>query len=319
MSSYIGINDVAHNIKKIYLGDDSEIARKVKKVYLGDKNGIAKLVWQSVIEAGSIKFTESTTWTVPDGMKKIDIFCCGGGGGAGGTYETVTLDGVAYINYYYYGSCGAGGYTNTLLSYDVTPGQTLQITVGKGGAAGLYYEKHNYDDAITHYGTTTSSSGITNGSAGGTSQVTLNGTVLLSAKGGNGGNRNVSSNYVSGVNGGSGSSSSGCRVYANPSGFTPQADYVYFPGTEGSDGGNGSRSGYNNLINYSYTENAYGSYGYGQGKTTRAFGEADGELYSTAGGKTDDIQNTGHGGGIHFKPYDGADGIVIIRWATQEI
>lgn len=311
---YIGdSNSKARKIKSAFVGIDGK-ARKIKKIYVGDSNGKARLAWQSIVEAGSVKFTSSTTWTVPSGIKKIDIFCCGGGGGAGGSYETITA-GSSWSNKYYYGSCGAGGYTATKLSYDVTPGQQLEITVGKGGTAGLYYCYQNNNGEITNFGTTTSSSGMTNGSAGGMSKVVLNGTTIISANGGNGGIKGTpNAYYVNGVNGGSGSSSSGARIDDNG------AFFMYFPGTEGSNGGNGSKTGFNNINGGQYNDPYLGTPGKGQGTTTKEFGESNGFLYSTAGGNSSDTQsNTGHGGAASSRPYNGADGIVIIRWATQEV
>ncbi|WP_370802339.1 hypothetical protein [Agathobaculum sp.] len=41
--SYIGVGNVAHNVKKMYIGVDG-VARKVKKAYIG-VNGVAKLCW----------------------------------------------------------------------------------------------------------------------------------------------------------------------------------------------------------------------------------------------------------------------------------
>lgn len=313
MGINIGVNNVARDVKSAYVGVDGK-ARKIKKAYVGDENGKARLVWQSIVEAGSVKFTSSTTWTVPSGIKKIDIFCVGGGGGCGGSYETVTA-GSSYSNKYYYGSCGAGGYTATKLSYDVTPGQKLEITVGKGGDAGLYYYYYSYNGTIENSGTTTSSSGMTNGGAGGTSKVVSNGTTIISADGGSGGIKGTpNAYYVNGVNGGSGSSSSGARIDDNG------AFFVYFPGTQGSDGGNGSKTGFNNINGGQYNDPYLGTPGRGQGTTTREFGEPNGTLYSTAGGNLDgNVTNTGHGGGNGNCPYPGSNGIVIIRWATQEV
>ena len=313
-NAYIGdSNSKARKIKSAFVGIDGK-ARKIKKIYVGDENGKARLAWQSIVEAGSVKFTSSTTWTVPSGIKKIDIFCCGGGGGAGGSYKTVNA-GSSWSQKYYYGSCGAGGYTATKLSYDVTPGQQLQITVGQGGAAGLYYYYQNYNGEVTNFGTTTSSNGMTNGGAGGQSKVVLNGTTIISANGGNGGIKGTpNAYYVNGVNGGSGSSSSGAMIEDNG------AFFLYFPGTEGSDGGNGSQTGFNNVNGGQYNDPYLGTPGKGQGTTTREFGESNGTLYSTAGGNLDgNVTNTGHGGGIGNCPYPGSNGIVIIRWATQEV
>lgn len=41
--SYIGVGNVAHNVKKMYIGVDG-VARKVKKAYIG-VNGVARLCW----------------------------------------------------------------------------------------------------------------------------------------------------------------------------------------------------------------------------------------------------------------------------------
>ena len=55
-------------------------------------------------------FTESSTnFTVPKGVKKIDVFCVGGGGGTVG---------------------GGGGYTKTALSVAVAPGQQVSVVGG---------------------------------------------------------------------------------------------------------------------------------------------------------------------------------------------
>lgn len=313
MGINIGVNNVARNVKSAYVGVDGK-ARKIKKAYVGDANGKARLVWQSIVEAGSVKFTSNTTWTVPSGIKKIDIFCVGGGGGAGGSYKYVSA-GSSWTEKYYYGSCGAGGYTATKLSYDVTPGQQLEITVGQGGAAGLYYYYQNDNGTVTHFGTTTSSNGMTNGGAGGVSKVVSNGTTIISANGGNGGIRGTTNAYyVNGVDGGSGSSCGGAMIDDNG------AFFMYFPGTQGSDGGNGSKAGFNNVNGGQYNDPYLGTPGKGQGRTTREFGEAGATLYSTAGGNLDgNVTNTGHGGGIGNAPYPGSNGIVIIRWATQEV
>lgn len=40
---YIGVGDVAHRVKRAYIGDSNGKARRIKKVYLG-VNGVAKLV-----------------------------------------------------------------------------------------------------------------------------------------------------------------------------------------------------------------------------------------------------------------------------------
>lgn len=50
-----------------------------------------------------IRFTSSTSWTIPAGCKSIDIFLVGGGGAGGdcGSYGTGG-DGTVLIRYYAY-------------------------------------------------------------------------------------------------------------------------------------------------------------------------------------------------------------------------
>ena len=101
----------------------------------------------------------------------------------------------------------------------------------------------------------------------------------------NGGNHSVSGDKTwkkTGANGGSG----GGGQYADG-------------GTDGSDGTTGDTAG-----------------GKGQGTTTREFGEADGDLYASGGGKNlkATVPNSGNGG--HYASQSSvnpADGIVVIR------
>ena len=63
----------------------------------------------------------SSTFTVPKGVKKIDVFCVGGGGhGVGANFSD------------WFGGAG-GGYTATKLGVDVNPGDVIAVTVGNGG------------------------------------------------------------------------------------------------------------------------------------------------------------------------------------------
>lgn len=71
-------------------------------------------------------------------------------------------------------------------------------------------------------------------------------------------------------------------------------------GVGGIDGGNGTKSG---------VERGYG--GNGQDKTTREFGEPDGDLYAQGGGAdTVAVANSGNGG---YRSNNGSSGIVVIR------
>ena len=149
---------------------------------------------------------------------------------------------------YPYGAAagGAGGCVDNVLDMDLS--EAFVVSVGLGGAA------------IAQNDTTGLQS---DGKAGGESSViTLSGRNLAKASGGEGGKAD---NSVYGINGASGGSGS-AGINVNGDDRTGPA------GEDGSDGAtvtdaNGNvRSG-----------------GKGQGKTTRAFGEDDGELFSSAG------------------------------------
>ena len=79
---------------------------------------------------GSKVFKASGSFTVPAGVRSIDIFCVGGGGagGSGNTSNTSSNQ----IN----GGGGGGGYTAQKLQYAVTPGTVFSIVIGAGGAGG---------------------------------------------------------------------------------------------------------------------------------------------------------------------------------------
>ena len=111
------------------------------------------------------------TWTVPDGIASVSAVCVGGGGGGGRASG---------------GNIGPQGGGGGGLSYEnnisVTPGESLTVTVGEGGAGG-----------------TVSS---TTGGTGGISEIKRNTTTLVKANGGGGGAR-LDSGRASGGSGGS--------------------------------------------------------------------------------------------------------------------
>lgn len=292
-------NNVAQEADKLYIGNNVNSAVEIEAAWIGDENGKAQLIFKGGVDAGEVVFTESTTWTVPEGVSNIEIFAVGGGGGGGGGYRYWKTNGYWDC---YYSSGGAGGYTNTIEA-EVTAGDELTIVVGAGGTVGLYYERDGSDIE----GTTTSTSGMTNGGAGGASTVLRGDSVLITANGGNGGYKNKNSAYVAGADGGSGSGCGGKDVY------TSSSSVQVYTGKDGSDGSDGGQA------TIESTGALAGVAGKGQGTTTRAFGESNGTLYSTAG-VPNPSANSGHGGRGHDSigvPYSGASGIVIIRWAEQ--
>ena len=80
----------------------------------------------------------SSTFTVPKGVKKIDVFCVGGGasGQKGSIFGGFTNSSGFYCFSDAYGAGGGGGYTATKLGVDVNPGDAIAVTVGSGGISG---------------------------------------------------------------------------------------------------------------------------------------------------------------------------------------
>lgn len=111
----------------------------------GDKTYIADKVTQDkILEAvnaiksdtgsltGGVKeFTANGTFTVPAGINKILITACAGG--QGGIYDTLSITGGTTASY---STGGEGGEWIFKKAFNVTPNQSISITVGKGGAGG---------------------------------------------------------------------------------------------------------------------------------------------------------------------------------------
>ncbi len=93
------------------------------------------------------------TFTVPDGVYRIKCRVIGGGGGAGGSASAKSG-----------GGGGAGGYAEGWI--DVTPGQTITITVGAGGQGGTA-GNFGVSGGLSSVGGFMSASGGAYGDAGG--------------------------------------------------------------------------------------------------------------------------------------------------------
>ena len=87
--------------------------------------------WRSVIKTQ--EFTSSTNWVVPADVKYVDVFCVGGGGSGAGDFAWVNQS----------GSGGNGGVVTFKPNVSVTPGKTIQITVGAGGVGGTRFQGKN--------------------------------------------------------------------------------------------------------------------------------------------------------------------------------
>lgn len=224
------------------------------------------------ITSGEIDITTSGNLAIPKWMNDIDLFCVGGGGSGG----AVIFIGTA--TRYACASGGGGGYTATQLNYNAA-GKTLDIVIGAGGAS------------TTTTTNASAANGTKNGKDGGVTSISVDGTVVLSAKGGKGGQygyQTSSSNvaYACAIGGDGGSGGGG----ANYSGG----------GNGGSDGTGGYNAG-NTTIRVSGGSVSDSSGGLGQKTTTRKFGEAAGTLYGGGGGGCGDgsteVGSGGEGGG----------------------
>lgn len=198
-------------------------------------------------------FTASTSYTIPSGFSKMDLFVAGAGSsGSSSKYRTNG------------GSGGGGGYTKTVKGITISSGEVLNIAIGSGGS-----------------GTTgtISTSPWSNfiGNAGGISSVTRNGTTLILAAGGTN-NKSTNNTTVSmdeyGKNGGSGGGG-GSSIQDNDDGKHGRM----YGNAGGSDGSDGKPSRH-----WSSDSTAIGRAGSGQGTTTKAFGESTGALYGSGGG-----------------------------------
>lgn len=165
-------------------------------------------------------------------------------------------------------------------------GANYNSAAGTGGGGGGGYTNTyknitiqkgvNYNIVIGNGGGTVSRGLLTPGN-GGTSSCTIGGTTYSAAGGAQG-------NGVNGGAGGSGGGGAGTKI----SGSTTAR---LSGGAGGSNGGNGATSS-----NSSVTLGAGGA---GQGRTTREFGEASGELYGCGGGGGAGNSFSGGAGGTY--------------------
>lgn len=341
---YIGVNNIARKVASAYVGI-SNVARRITKAYLG-VNNVAKLIYESHKEDEELApFTYTQTWTVPSDAQTIDIFCVGGGGGAGGCvcteYGSIGVNSTWY-EYVVYGASGGSGYTATAMGVSVTPGETLTINVGGGGAGGVSFS----NEYGVNLDTSSDMSAITNGGDGGTSSVYRGSTALATAAGGKGGakaayagvntsNRSIS--YIAGTAGANGGNASGAagaeseKLVINSQGqgtstywgYLAHGDSSTYPpsnqwGTNGYEGGNGGSvdfwgnisdtTGQGNRINQNVK-----SGGTGQGSNTRKYGQSGGTVYATvAGGQSANTGNSGALGKTVASSKAGSSGVVIL-------
>jgi hypothetical protein len=147
-----------------------------------------------------LKFTTSTSWTIPNGVNAIDLLIVGGGGGGGG-------DG---------GGGGGGGEVRITSGVAAPTGATINVTVGNGGAGSSH------------------TPGIA-GTYGGTSSLVISGTTYSAGGGANAVGWQEAASYALAGSGGSGGSAiTGSTNYSRGGRNSVQANLGV--GTVGYDG-----------------------------------------------------------------------------------
>ena len=337
MGIHVGVNGTPKEVVGVYVGVNGT-PKECSDIYVG-VNGTPKSCYSGV-KPGETIFTSSSTFTVPKGVKKIDVFCVGGGGGgtASSAYGEINADGknIFYDESYYrvVNGGGGGGYTSTVLGAEVNPGDVIAVTVGAGGNGSAINNPNYWDDNKVP------------ANKGGSSSV----GNICSADGGKSHGSSISSASRYGCDGGSGGGSGLDHEH-----YTWGAYATNFAGCgPGYDGGNSDSELYCSSF---VGDSSRPTGGKGQGSTTRYFGESNGTLYAE-GGFSDFVNigspgfsrggggggtstrnggtNTGGGGGagcgiwtarsaepyqvgnVFFKGTDGGSGICIIRCGDQK-
>lgn len=179
-------------------------------------NGVEQWVLGNTIKAyaattahGSATFTWSQTWTVPAGVRAVDVCCVGGGASGSGN-----------------GAGGGAGYVNNWYGIGVSPGQQVAVTIGGGGAPSRGQSGYGNSGGGTSFGSYAAGGGV----GGGVNK----GGIMYGGNGGSGGGSRTSYGGSGGSDGGNGGGSPG----GTGQGFTTRA----FGGTLYAGGGGGSSS-----------------------------------------------------------------------------
>ena len=226
--------------------------------------------------------TSSYTLPATSGSLIKVIVIAGGGGGGGGSGRTFAS------GYYTGGGGGASGAAAYAINVAVTPGQTINLSIGGAGGAGAAR------DGIYSSGSS--------GSTGGTTTATVNGTVVAQVTGGTGGI--VSPNATGGTGG---SVTTGTQI------LTTTAGGVAASGA--TTGGQGAR-GYTITTTVGTALNSivnYGNYGTISGGENSGIRATAGTVYGAGGGgggcSQSDVYNY-----VNIEPVSGTDGAVFIWW-----
>jgi hypothetical protein len=216
--------------------------------------------------SGEEFFTQSGTFTVPQNVSNINIYAVGAGGGAdAGQYSTGSSGG------------GGGGAYVEVIGYTVTPGDTISVYVGTGGAGGECSTNSPFEIVSTNSSTGLTkypqSGTITAGGNGGNTYIVHNSITVFTA---GAGSRGV---VLAGGAGGSGS------VHSTVSSLADSHDII--DGNAGENGGSGNGA-------------VFPGGGGGAGNAGRG-GTGRGDFYRSNGGYNyHKAANGGQGGGMHL-------------------
>lgn len=233
---------------------------------------------------GRKAFTSSGTFTVPAGVRSINIHCTGAGSKGGvGSSSTYGCGGGG----------GGGGYVAWKNGISVSPGDSIAVVVGAGGTT-------NTAAANTYAPSSSASKG---------------GTALVSA---NGGKNGTSTNLLSGLAGGN-KGGDGCNFSSRvddckgpTTGASAAAVSEFGTGTRYSGGGGGGggyfyHSGSERTITYAGASGGSGGGGKGAGASKAAAVAGSAGTGGGGGGASSGWNTTGVAA-------NGGSGNVIITW-----
>jgi hypothetical protein len=199
---------------------------EIKKSINSDLNTPLNELIENGVIGGYKLFTDSGTFVVPPGVKRILITAIGSGGGGGGAGSVYTHNVEDSSGYYISRSATGGGGGSGYFIKDkakaVTPGSKIPITINAGGVSGA--------------GATATAQA--NGSTGGDGGSVIVGDIL-SVDGGLGGSGATYAQRTSGTDGQTGNGGTGGTgavngsngVYSNLKGYNEMSD------VEGGNGG----------------------------------------------------------------------------------
>ena len=260
-----------------------------------------------------VSFTQNGTFTVPTGVTSVDYLVVGGGGSGGSSVNTSVYGGA--------GGGGAGGFRTGALS--VTPGASLTVTVGAGGAsvaagAGAAIQGLVGSDSV--FSTITAAGGGLGavygvaGSAGGSGGGGCGKSDGTPCSGGAGNTPSTSPSQGNNGGAGGGTGTSNAPNYGAGGGGGAGAVGVAGSTTAGGNGGAGTASAISGS-SVTYAGGGGGGTYNGLG-TLGAGGSGGGGAAGHSAGTAGTANTGGGGGGSNNGAASGAggSGIVIIRY-----